>query len=296
MPPVAKLRIFCHWGQKGQPLPRRDSRSRRLELGAMSSWVWTLLSGQRAGCDTEGSDDVPGGDQKPDTPLDDRPSFSHGDYPAASNDMSDPVILDPMEQDDAANHAENDTLAVLHESFFDEADSDLPVLENTSTVDDDNPPNGESGTKTVNFMVVGTHYSSCEEISQECRSYAKAKGFAIATNPHAFSKEYPHPILGSDSVAIQRCKMYCSFKDPVIKKQNKGVRTTCTWFVQYSFDRAALDYCITKVCLEHNHQLEPTNPVVAGRLIHVKLAKELLEPERLMILQFSRYNLPLFKV
>ena len=169
-------------------------------------------------------------------------------------------------------------------------------LEKASAVGDDDPANGESGTKDVKFMVVGTHYSSCEEISQECRSYAKAKGFAIATNPHSFSKEYPHPVLGSDSAAIQRCKMYCSFKDPVIKKQNKRVRTTCTWFVQYSFDRAALDYYITKVCLEHNHQLEPTNPVVAGRLIHVKLAKELLEPERLMILQFSRYNLPLFKV
>jgi len=229
--------------------------------------------------------------------LDHCPSSSHGDYPAASDDLPDPVIFDPMEQDDAANHAENDTLSALHESFSaGESDSDLPVLEKASAVDDGDPANGESGTKDVKFMVVGTHYSSCEEISQECRSYAKAKGFAIATNPHAFSKEYPHPVLGSDSAAIQRCKMYCSFKDPVIKKQNKRVRTTCTWFVQYSFDRAALDYYITKVCLEHNHQLEPTNPVVAGRLIHVKLAKELLEPERLMILQFSRYNLPLFKV
>ena len=118
----------------------------------------------------------------------------------------------------------------------------------------------------------------------------------VAANTHPFPSERPHPILGSDSKAIHRGKIYCNYKDAVVKKENNSARTTCSWFVRFSFDRCTNDYFIVEVSLDHNHSIKYPMTAVPGGLYQITLDSGLLESELLMIHSLARYNLPSFKV
>ena len=140
------------------------------------------------------------------------------------------------------------------------------------------------------------HYASVDLIVETARKYAKSCGFVIACNSHPFSKLKPYSIHGVDSKIWQRAKAYCNYKDPLIKAEKKGLKSTCTWFVGFTFDRSAMDYVITRNCMEHNHQLESNVITLTGGLVEVSLAANLEAKELDMIHQLARYNLPLFKV
>jgi hypothetical protein len=145
-------------------------------------------------------------------------------------------------------------------------------------------------------LAVNRHYASPDLLLETARQFAKSCGFTIACNSHPFSKLKPHPIHGADSKIWQRAKAYCNHKDPIIKVKNKGLKSTCTWFVTFTFDRSVMDYVITRNCIEHNHDLKSGDITLTGGLVEVTLAAHLEVQEVDMVHQLARYNLQLFKV
>jgi hypothetical protein len=268
----------------------------------MSAWVWSLLSGKPAGPTESEPSSAFATDDIPDPPLPDRTAVVQTEPSAALADQSEKVI--------SGDSHENLFVIAPDAWMLDFLDDDLSVnLPNAPESDlVEEYQNGEeneclqqlgeesSAIDNLRFITAGTHFGTWENLSEQCRCFAKSQGFTIALNSHPFPKLHPHPLLGADSKAIQRGKLYCSFKDAGCKTEQRIIRSTCTWFVQFTFDRNSLDYYITKSCLEHNHEIQSTKEVVAGGLLLVNLSSELLESERSMINQLSRYNLPTFKV
>jgi hypothetical protein len=95
--------------------------------------------------------------------------------------------------------------------------------------------NAENG-----FIAVGSRFVSPEVLLQKCREVAASTGFIVATNGHQFPLSKPHPVHGPGKI-WQRGKIYCTDKAHNSKtgpSTGKVIRTTCTWFVKFTFDRA----------------------------------------------------------
>jgi hypothetical protein len=242
-------------------------------LSAMSAWVRSLFNGKQPEVAADNSPTAM-------PPSEDTADLGE-DQIAAVEETSSVVVA--VQSDDANCQVLE---AVDNQKHYSDVNSDQ----------DDNLNDLSSPDTLSEFMVEGNHFSSSEEIAEACRSFAKSRGFTVAFNTHPFLKQYPHPILGSEGKAIQRVKLYCNFKDPDFKKQNKGVRSTCCWFVQFSFDRQSLDYCISKMRLEHNHDIINPGVRIADGLQQITLDSGFNESERSMVYTLARYNLPLFKV
>jgi hypothetical protein len=151
------------------------------------------------------------------------------------------------------------------------------------------------GSRPLEF-VIGKHYATNDDLIKEVREFARSNGFSVAANTHPFSAQNPHPVLGPDVAKTHRGRVYCNYKDPAVKKEIKGVRTTCQWFVQFGFDRETIDHYIVKTCFEHNHDIIKPGVISNGGLKQITLDADLLDGERMMIHTLARYSLPLFKV
>ncbi|MEN9638166.1 MAG: hypothetical protein RLZZ262_34, partial [Bacteroidota bacterium] len=104
-----------------------------------------------------------------------------------------------------------------------------------------------------------------------------------------------HPIHGLDNKIWHRGRIYCNYKDPVIWQSNKNLKTTCTWNLQFTFDRNKLDYFIKECCLDHNHVVINSTSTAEG-LREITLMADMDQKEKDTILSLARYSLPLFKV
>jgi hypothetical protein len=132
------------------------------------------------------------------------------------------------------------------------------------------------------------------------KEYSRLVGFLSGVNPHKFTKENPHPVHGSNSDLWQRGKVYCTYKDPKLKQEaktkKKKIRTTCSWFFSFTFDRQLCDYHVSQACMEHNHAIENVLVTPDGGITEITLDRYLIDSERDIIHQLARYNLPLSKV
>ena len=124
------------------------------------------------------------------------------------------------------------------------------------------------------------------------RRWGIGEGFRICFNTYHFTKTHPHPTLER---AVQRGYAYCSFKTPETKS-NTSIKTTCTWRVEFTFDRQSVDYYVRQnCCSKHNHVVQ--NPhYSAGGLQEISLESYLSAEECSKIASFARYNIELFKV
>ena len=130
-------------------------------------------------------------------------------------------------------------------------------------------------------IYTGMHFQTYAQVMEECRKFALFNRFIVTANTHPFPNHNPLPIFGENSKPIQRGKIYCNFRDPVVKKETKVVRTTCSWFVSFSYDRGRNDYFIAALRIKHNHQTKIIKARISGGLDQINLATELVESERL---------------
>eukprot|EP00474_Spongospora_subterranea_P007739 CRZ08197.1 hypothetical protein [Spongospora subterranea] len=144
-------------------------------------------------------------------------------------------------------------------------------------------------------LAVNSHFLSPDIIVQHAREFALANGFVVACNSHPFSVLNPHPIQGAGSKIWQRAKIYCNYRDQGSPKE-KRLKSTCSWYVNLTFDRKAGDYVINHRCMDHNHIINNALITPVGGLHQINLLSNLKMEEREMIHLLSRYNLPLSKI
>jgi hypothetical protein len=192
--------------------------------------------------------------------------------------------------------------------LFGGSDECTPVVDflndNSTDVADawnaDWPDNGvdcsEESSAPNEAITVGARFATSDALFSCVNKYSRSVGFRIATNPHFFTKANPHPVHGPDAKLWQRGVLYCTFKDPIAKKDKRGIKSTCTWSLCFTFDRSSVDYVVTRVCGDHNHVIEDSSVTPDGGLKEITLDADLESRERDMIHSLARYNLPLSKV
>ena len=241
-------------------------------LAAMSSWVRSLLGlndPQHSSRRTEA------GDSK------DRCSHSDNNCPQLNDWDNDPGNTDKGDDEQPVDD-QLDSTAI--EDFSDDCNHQSEVPSNDMSTDD-NPLN------------IGWRFTSPNLFLLKCREYAKRNGFTVASNFHQFQPANPHPNQGSGKL-WQRGKIYCNHKGAGNPNNSghKNIKSTCTWFVKFTFDRACVTYVVTNTCLEHNHLIDEINVTGDGGVVNISLDVDLREEERSAISEFAKYHLPLFKV
>ena len=171
-------------------------------------------------------------------------------------------------------------------------DSTTPM--NVSVPEPFSGPLSVSATDQLCFST-GSRVACAKSLLDAARRFARSNGFIVACNPHFFTNSHPHPVHGVGSKIWQRGRIYCTFKDGS-NKSSQTVKTTCTWYIAFTFDRDKTDYFIKQSSLEHNHDLNVQLSTKPGELQEITLDANLEDGEREMIHSLARYALPLFKV
>eukprot|EP00474_Spongospora_subterranea_P006427 CRZ06885.1 hypothetical protein [Spongospora subterranea] len=124
-------------------------------------------------------------------------------------------------------------------------------------------------------IAVGSRFATCEVMLSTVKELSRSIGFRVGVNPHFFTKDNPHPIHGPGVKIWQRGNIYCTFKDPVVKTEKRGIKSTCTWSIGFTSDRLSSDYNITSSCQDHNHEIDNCNITPVGGLKQVTLDVDL---------------------
>ena len=125
-----------------------------------------------------------------------------------------------------------------------------PVLDSVDDPDLNIKSCDSFGNTENGFVDIGSRFLSPEALLQKCREFASSTGYVVDTNGHQFPPSKPHPVYGLGKM-WQRGKIYCTYKEHnqhILKSgpyTGKVIRTTCTWFVKFTFDRSSVDYVTT---------------------------------------------------
>ncbi|CAK4773249.1 hypothetical protein LEN26_001287 [Aphanomyces euteiches] len=106
----------------------------------------------------------------------------------------------------------------------------------------------------IGALEVGFHFQDIDYFVYKVQKYAQDHGFVVCKDGKFFSWRNPHPVHPDNYKLLQRTTIYCNNKDPENKRSQRFMRS-CPWKVRVLYDRGTLDYMVTEVSLEHNHDL-----------------------------------------
>ncbi|KAF0704352.1 hypothetical protein AaE_014983 [Aphanomyces astaci] len=140
--------------------------------------------------------------------------------------------------------------------------------------------------------LLGIHhrFNDANEFVTCVQAWARAQGFTVSRTGKNFSEKNPHPVHGGRGAIMWRSTLYCTHKD-----QACSGRSTCTWHIKFSYDKANLNYSITSIGLGHNHSI--TGMHVIGHGVQLLTLEKQLEPDEIdRVVGLGRFNLPVSKV
>eukprot|EP00474_Spongospora_subterranea_P006428 CRZ06886.1 hypothetical protein [Spongospora subterranea] len=116
---------------------------------------------------------------------------------------------------------------------------------------------------------VGSRFATFEVMLSTVKELSRSMGVRVGVNPHCFIN--PHPIHGPGVKVWQQGNLYSTFKDPVVKTEKRGIKSTCTWSMSFTFDRLCSKYIISSSFQDHNHEIDNCNITPVGGLKQVTL-------------------------
>ncbi|ETV81636.1 hypothetical protein H257_05266 [Aphanomyces astaci] len=108
----------------------------------------------------------------------------------------------------------------------------------------------------IETIEAGFHFQDIDYFMYKVQRYAQEKGFIASKDGKFFSWRNPHPVHPENYKLLQRTTIYCSNKDPNVgTKPPPRFARACPWKIRILYDRGTLDYMVTDISLEHNHDI-----------------------------------------